>query len=282
MSLKDFKRGLPQFCTITPVQYLEDYATQSSVHLVLAHIVDKDPVYADFYLGMSERGDRIIMDNGAFELGESYAPDKLIELGHRCGADAIVLPDYPNQDPFKTIDAAMKLAPSVKSEGFKAMFAPQAKIGDLDGWIESYTWAADSDLIDIIGMSILAIPNALPLIPKSYARVVMTELLHDRDIFAEHKFHHYLGLNAAPNVEIPSLILTNSLDSCDSSNPVWAGINGHQYNTVADSFLPISKKYLREVDFDYEWVDKDHIHDMIQYNLNITFDIFKNPLKYKN
>ena len=58
----------PQFCIITPTAYLHRYASQSSMHLVLAHLVDMDEEYANFY---AERGEFKIMDNGAFELGQS-------------------------------------------------------------------------------------------------------------------------------------------------------------------------------------------------------------------
>ena len=53
----------PSPCFITPTAYLEKYASQSNNHLCLAHIVDRDPVYADFYKKMSDRGDLVIMDN---------------------------------------------------------------------------------------------------------------------------------------------------------------------------------------------------------------------------
>lgn len=280
MSIENIKVNNPQFCVITPTAYLREYAVQSTVHLVLAHIVAENPVYASFYQEMSDRGDFIIMDNGAFELGQSLNPDKLIELGNKCGANVIVLPDYPNQASNKTIDAAKHWIPIITEAGFKTMFVPQSELGKTEDWINSYVWATNNQQIDLIGMSILGIPNALPHIPKSYARVVMTEILQDRGVFNNEKHHHYLGLNSAPNVELPSLILTGSLDSCDSSNPVWAAINGYQYNPTGDSFLPIHKKYLREVDFNYEWVNKQHIHDSIQYNLNTTFDIFNIPSFY--
>ena len=108
----------PQFCIITPTAYLERYAALSSMHLVLAHLVDTDEAYANFYAGRSEFK---IMDNGAFELGESYEPDKLIELGQKCNADAIVLPDYPFQSAQKTVDASTALIDPVKDAGFKTL-----------------------------------------------------------------------------------------------------------------------------------------------------------------
>lgn len=272
-----FRAEQPQFCIIAPTSYLDTYAVQSTTHLVLAHLVDSDPVYAAFYKARSDAGDRLIMDNSAFELLTPYAPDKLVELGNKCGAHAIVLPDYPFQPAQKTIDAAIKLIPQVKAAGFATFFVPQSEIGDLNDWIEAYRWADANPEIDIIGMSILGVPNALPHVPTQYARVVMSQILDDRDIISR-KHHHYLGLNAGPNVEIPTLLKMHMLDTCDSSNPVWMGLNGVRYNPTYSDWMGIQKKYIREVDFKEpfaNWDKKAHIHEAIQYNINLTLSLFK-------
>lgn len=262
----------PKFCIITPTAYLEQYASQSNMHLILAHLVDTDEAYANFYANRSST-ELKIMDNGAFELGESYNPEKLIELGIKCKADAIVLPDYPGQDPARTIEAAIEWAPMVKAAGFKTMFVPQSFVGDIDGWIEAYEWATiDNDLIDIIGMSILGIPNALPKIHRAYARVVMTAMLQNERIFAYDKHHHYLGLNSGPKLEIPTLINMNALDSCDSSNPVWAGICGSEYSENTDSYMTTSK-ISKHVEFDYPYVKDANVHRMIQKNIDLTLGL---------
>jgi len=260
----------PQFCIITPTAYLEQYASQSSMHLVLAHLVDTDEQYANFYAGRSEFK---IMDNGAFELGESYAPDKLIELAHKCKADAIVLPDYPFRESKHTVLAAKDLCFDVKQQGFKTMFVPQSKTGDIEDWIAAYTWAADNDDIDIIGMSILGVPNAIPHIHTSYARVVMTQILIERGLFNFDKYHHYLGLNAGPGLEMPSLIRMGVLDSCDSSGPVWAGLMGHEYSYTTDSLQSVSK-VKAHVQFDYPWTQDMATKDRIQKNVDMTLELF--------
>lgn len=265
----------PKFGIITPVQYLEKYASQSTFHLVLAHLVDTNDEYAAFYAEMSDRGDFIICDNGAFELGESYDPNKLIELAQKCKADAIVLPDYPFKHFSITIDAAKALMDEVKDAGFHTFFAPQSEVGDLEGWIRAYEWASGTPEIDIIGMSILAIPNALPHIPRAYARVVMTQMLVDRGIFDFNKYHHYLGLNAGPNLEIPPLLEMNALDSCDSSNPVWAGICGQMYSPMCDSFL-MTRKIDKHVDFNYPMSKSEFVHSAIQTNIDMTLSLFEN------
>jgi hypothetical protein len=263
----------PGFGIITPTAYLRRYAAQSHFHLVLAHLIDVDEEYTNFYAQMSDRGDFIIMDNGAFELGESYEPSKLIELGRRVKADAVVLPDYPGQDAERTINAAIRLSQQVKDAGFMTFFAPQSRLGATEEWIAAYRWGAENPDIDIIGMSILGIPNALPHIPRSYARVVMTQLLYDRGVFARDKYHHYLGLNAGPNLELPALIEMQALDSCDSSNPVWAGICGQMYTPMADSFL-MTRKIDKHVDFDYPMTSNEYVHSAIQTNIDMTLSLF--------
>jgi len=172
----------PNFCFITPIPLLEQFAIQSRKHLCLAHLVAKSPdMYGAFYKRMRERGDYIIMDNSAFELGASYNPTDLLRLGAICGANAIVLPDYPGQPWQKTVDAANQWIYYFKDAGFDTFFAPQSTKGDLAGWLESYEFGANNEGIDIIGMSILGIPNALPHIPAAYARVIMTQLLQTLD-----------------------------------------------------------------------------------------------------
>lgn len=267
---------LPQFCIIAPTAYLQQYAAQSRTHLVLAHLVNSDPVYAAFYKLRSNMGDRLIMDNSAFELGQSFSPDKLVDLGIKCGAHAIVLPDYPLQPAEKTVQAAIDILPQVKAAGFATAFVPQSLTNDLEDWIGAYEWAADHPDIDIICGSILGIPNALPHIPPQYARVVMATILKERDVHAD-KHHHWLGLNSGANVEIPALIKMRILDSCDSSNPTWCGVNGIRYNTTFSDWMGVQKKYLRDVDFNEPFADqckKAHIHEAIQYNINLTLGLF--------
>lgn len=272
------KTNKPAFCIIAPTQYLDAAAIRSSTHLVLAHIVDKDPVYAQFYARMSKAGHRIIMDNGAFELGHSYDPDKLFGLAEQCGAHAIVLPDYPFRPVHETIEAAKKYIPIFKQAGFQTFFVPQSEKGDFSDVKYGYEWAAGHPDIDIIGMSILTFPNALPNVHPAMARVVGTSLMINDNIFTGKKYHHYLGLIDAA-LEIPSLIRLGVVDSLDSSNPVWAAINGYRYNLDGASFLPVAKNKLPEVDFNYP-LKTDVLPD-VNHNIDVVFDMFFNAKSYR-
>lgn len=265
----------PSFCYIAPTAYL-DYTTASSTHLVLAHLVDRvdrNEVYSQFYRQRSDAGDFIMLDNSAYELKEPYSPNKLLELAGKCGAHAIVLPDYPFQPAQVTIDAAEKFAPIFKQAGLQNFFVPQSKAGDLEDWIAAYKWAANNDDIDIIGMSILGIPNALPNIDPAFARVVMTQILTERGVFNFDKHHHYLGLNSGPGLEIPSLLRMGVLDTIDSSGPVFAGITGHRYTTEADS-LQMVKKLKQPVDFSVPRSKDPMTHERIAHNIALTQNLF--------
>ena len=113
----------------------------------------------------------------------------------------------------------------------------------------------------------------MPHIPPAYARVVMTQLLIDRNIFNFEKHHHYLGLNAGPKLEIPPLLAMKALDTIDSSGPVWAAILNHRYSHETDSFQSVSKIKL-PVDFNISKskdADTDH---RILHNITLTRDLF--------
>lgn len=191
-------------------------------------------------------------------------------------ADAIVLPDYPFRQSQVTIDAAKLYAPIFKENGFKTFFVPQSERNDADDWVAAYDWAAngeDNELIDIIGISILGVPVAFGHLEPSYARVVAMEILKSRSIYNPNKHHHFLGLNAGPALEIPTLIRMGVLDTVDSSGPVWAGIQGHRYTPDADSFQAV-KKLTSPVDFHLPFTKDARTIERIQYNMNLTDSLF--------
>lgn len=265
----------PTPCFIAPTAYLDKFASQSTAHLTLAHLVhgNEGGQYVDFYRRMSDRGDLIMNDCSAFELGESFAPDLLIDTALALRASVQVLPDYPGQHPSKTIDSALANIDLYKSAGLKCFFVPQSQPGDLEGWIEAYRFAANHPDIDVIGMSILGIPNALPNVDRTIARVVMVSILQDRGLFAYNKHHHFLGLNGGPKVEVGSLLKMKALDTFDSSNAVWMGILGHRYAKNTDTYLGVSK-VSTHVNFDQPLSKDQTILDNIQHNIDLTNGLF--------
>lgn len=279
----------PSFCFIAPTDYLDfvynevqKHTQKRQTHLVLAHlIINGDQKYIDFYRARSEAGDLVICDNSAFELGGSVQPDQLIKAAQQVKAHSLVLPDYPGQDWHVTVDAAEQWVDKFVDAGLKPFFVPQSNKGDLEGWIQAYQYAATNEKIEVCGYSVLGIPNALPHVPRAYARVVMVEILKSRGVWTDRLHNHFLGCNAAPNVETVPLLLSGVLDSMDSSNPVWSGINGWAYDVDMVDYAPKRKAFLPHVDFGMKMnVANSFIDFLIAHNIAVTQDIFANPSKH--
>lgn len=231
-----------KFAHISPVSFMHLAESKSGINLVLAHLVG-DNEYTKFYRSSEKE---TIMDNSAFELGESFDPEKLIDLGHMVRANYLVLPDYPSQHFALTIDAAEKWIPKFKQAGFKTFFVPQSDKGDLNGYLQAWKWAIDNPDVDLIGCSILGAPNALGINDK-YLRMsarysILSMLSEKLDMDSLYKRVHMLGmLDTVREISLCKMF-EKYIYSWDSSAAVWAGMN---CETLADRY----SKFELPVDF---------------------------------
>jgi len=259
------------FCHIAPTQHLEGATFTNGAHLLLAHLVETDEEYANYYANLDD-GKVKIMDNSAFEMfkqgREMYPSDKLIEMGKRCNADVVVLSDYPKQDWTVTRDKAIEMIPEIKAAGFGTFYVPQSSLGDIDGLVQSFEWALDNPDIDLIGVSILACPVAFSLdeshdgvrndaykLQRFLARWKLFNLLNEKGLLFTNKAYkrfHCLGMTDGPN-EIELLNFSGFrpyIYSWDSSAAVWAGLNNITFDRSPSGL--IGGKFEREVDFEYK------------------------------
>lgn len=267
------------FCHISPTKHLNDFCSFQTHHLLLAHLVEEDKKYADFYRRARPQADTYILDNSAFEMykqgREMYPSDQLIEMGKLVGANYIVMSDYPNEPGSKTIKAAEQLAPKFREAGFRTFFVPQSEIGDIEDYIATFAWAASSPLVDYIGVSILGVPNAYGVerdnkLQRYVSRYHMMHELERRGILrlAERnsKNIHFLGMVDGPN-EI-DLCGEFQIDTWDSSAAIWAGLNNISFDSSPTGL--VDGKFEEEVDFNYGTVD------------NIKIELAKANIKYIN
>ena len=251
-----------KFCHIAPVAHL-DLVKDRSAHLTLAHLIDEGHQdYIDFY--KNEKFDINIMDNSAFELYKAqlpmFDPEKLVGLAQQVNATHIVLPDHPSHPSMVGIDDAKRYAPVFKEAGFGTFFVPQSDVLDLEDLITSFAWAASSPLIDYIGISILAVPNAYgceqnnPL-QRFVSRWKFMNELYDRNLLQlaaqNNKKIHFLGMVDGPN-EI-SLLRDFHIDTWDSSAGVWAGLNGLAFDHSPTGLT--NGKFEKHVDFQAKFED---------------------------
>jgi hypothetical protein len=275
-----------KFCHITPVDHLDLVKGRES-HLTLAHIVDgmegsEEQVkkYIEFYKAekkdaeMNGKPFLNIMDNSAFELYKNqlpmFDPEKLLDLAKKVDATHIVLPDHPAHPSMVTIDDARRYAPIFKQAGFGTFFVPQSDVGDLEDLCTAFAWGASSPLIDYIGISILAVPNAYncekgnPL-QRFHARWKFMNELYDRNLLQlaaqNGKKIHFLGMVDGPN-EI-SLVRDFHIDTWDSSAGVWAGLNGIPFDQSPTGLG--NGKFEKHVDFEANFEDTSMAKNNMNY-----------------
>ena len=273
---------LINFCHISPTAHLAKYTQSNGAHLILAHLVEEDPEYRDYYANLND-GKYKIMDNSAFEMfklgREMYESDKLIEMGTACKADCIVLSDYPKQNSQRTVNAAKTLIPQFKAAGFDTFFVPQSELGDMYDYINCVEWALNHQDIDLIGISILGAPIACGVDESTFeggkrsdaykmqrylSRLAVFRELEKRNLLgplAQKRFH-CLGMVDGPK-EVDLLREYHKyIFSWDSSAAVWAGINGLVFDESPTGL--INGKFELEVDFSST---QEHNHTAVFNNI---------------
>lgn len=267
---------MTKMCHITPTKYMQLFTANRSHHLVLAHLIEQDQEYADWYAKLSHNKDTtIIMDNSGFEMYKQgkpmYPSDKLLEMATKVHANYIVMSDYPGEPAYKTIDAAMSLAPTLHAAGFGTFFVPQAEVGNIDGVLDSFEWASDAAEVDYIGVSILTAPNMFGVevgnnLQRFLSRWKLMQLLERRGILDKivesGKRVHFLGMVDGPNEIILMDRWLHIIDTWDSSAAVWAGLNDIAFDQSPTGL--INGKYEVEVDFDHSSATIDQIAKAMQ------------------
>ena len=271
------------FCHISPTHYLKEYTSRNGAHLLLAHLVEEDPNYRDYYANLND-GKYKIMDNSAFEmfkLGKPmYESSKLIEMGRACNANCIVMSDYPKEHSKRTVDAAKKLMPTFKDAGFDTFFVPQSELGDMSDLVNAIEWALYQEDVDLIGMSILAAPIACGVnetvfedgrrddaykMQRYLSRLEVFRQLEKRNLLSSKAINrfHCLGMVDGPK-EIDLLRDYHQyIFSWDSSAAVWAGINGIRFDSSPTGLR--QGKFEKEVDFEY---NQSHSSLDVYYNID--------------
>lgn len=109
----------------------------SKTHMAIAPwVYQRDKRYVDFYRSRAEAGDYVILDNGAFETGQSIVAKDLIEVAESIGAKEIVVPDV-FRDRKKSTKLTISSYKKLKDNfGGNLMIVPQG--ADEADWIEAF------------------------------------------------------------------------------------------------------------------------------------------------
>lgn len=282
------------FCHIVPNAYLQ-YVARRPVHLLLAHLIEENEQYRNFYQTLKEINPSVFyhVDNSAFEMYKRglpmYDSDKLIEMASLVKGDSIVMSDYPKQPGIKTIESAMKLIPKIKEAGFRTFFCPQSQLGDIDDLLQGFKWALNNPRVDYIGVSILSCPIALGVNESSHGKGARDEtyrmqrflsrwrvftLLEERGLLVKaDKRFHCLGMTDGPHEVELLKRYRNTIFSWDSSSAVWHGIHGIRYDQSPTGLR--QGKYEEEVDFDIAKTEDINKIETALYNMRVIDEMCK-------
>lgn len=265
---------MTDFAHITPTAYLDLFASGRPFHLTLAHLVEQDEAYASWYASRDTSRSIMpyinIMDNSAFEMYKQgrpmYETDKLIPMAEKIKADYVVMSDYPGEHYMKTVNKAKEMAPELREAGFGTFFVPQGEEGSVEQLLDSFDWASESEHVDYIGVSILAVPLAFGVekdnkLQRFLSRWKFMDLLYKEGILTKivenGKKIHFLGMVDGPNeIELMGEYI-HYINTWDSSAAVWAGICGIYFDNSPSGL--INGKNEIEVDFDHKGADNKQL-----------------------
>lgn len=141
--MKEFK-----IAQIVPVPHL-DQIKNNHYHMCLAHLVEQNLEYSNFYRQMSDEGKFVLMDNGAAE-GSQLSVNELLTMYEVINPTEIVLPDTLN-DCVDTLRKTLDFIHKYKVLPYRFMGVPQGK--DFDEWCACVEVMLREPRINSIGVS---------------------------------------------------------------------------------------------------------------------------------
>ena len=179
--------------------------------------------------------------------------------------------DYPGEPAELTQNMAGQMAPKLRDAGFGTFFVPQSEEGNLQELIECFDWAAESEDVDYIGVSILAVPLAYGVekdnkLQRFLSRWKFMNELEKAGILDRIKYNmkkiHFLGMVDGPNeIQLVQEWLPY-ITSWDSSAAVWAGMCNISFDNSPTGL--IDGKNEIEVDFSHRDVDNTKLRKAME------------------
>jgi len=244
---------------ITPTSYINKYGEEADFTLALSHLIDLDHIneYEEAIVNLNKP---IYIDNGTFENGIPENVEDVLKKARRIKAEYYVAPDYL-YDWKKTED---NIQPKCE---IKQMVVCQAKTKEQ--YLKFYKQLCEDDRVDLIGLSILAIPHVYKL-PITESRVELMKDLLEMDV--EHKDCHLLGLGSSMKDVVFAKNNCPWIKSNDSSCCFQTGL----HNKRLTNNLEVPGGKVKEmVNFELKEITKEQ-EENIDYNVNICKKLIQN------
>lgn len=224
-----------------PLELLEESQFFNDYDYCLLHLTYTCPEYKEYYRQAALRGRDVLLDNSLFELGDALSGKELAQGILDLRPTQYVVPDSLNNcditiERFKAFKRDFPTLPG------KAIGAVQGST--LEELVECYEFMsryADKIAIpfDSLGFTSLY-RSSDPLETYCKGRPLFIKYLVDNGLWNYQKPHHLLGCSYAKEFDQP-LYRELNIESCDTSNPVVAGIKGLRYNEFGLSVKPAER-----------------------------------------
>lgn len=247
---------------IAPKKLMGQFSSRGDIQLTLSHLLD-DPEYE---IETKKLELPIRLDNGLFENGHPEKIESVIEKAQRIGATHFFAPDVMFNRK-KTEANARKAIKLAKGTGLKVAAVVQAD--NSKDFIESYQTFVNMKGIDLIGLSILSIPESFHELTETYDIMInRRRCLQELNHLEEHKDSHLLGAGSSYADMRYASLYCPWVVSHDSSSAVWNAIQGHRINPITLEVMGGKTKV--PVDFDWNEELTPEMEALIEDNISVV------------
>lgn len=257
---------------ICSTAYIEKYQTQGDFVLALAHLIDKNK-QNNYEKAILSTKLPIILDNSLFEKHEPEGIDSLITKALKIKAESFFAPDYlfnrkETEKSFENTYYCMQKRQV--TDTLKVNVVIQAN--NIKDYTESYKKFATDPRVNLIGLSILSIPESFK--EETGTSDITTnriECIKQLNKLKTHKNSHLLGLGNSIKDLIYAKETASWIVSNDSSSMFWNAIQGKKL--LSDGRIEGGKTD-KVVDFNFNSATKKQL-DLVQENITLCKKLLK-------
>ena len=263
----------------SPISILDLSKEYNDYEYCLVHLIDQYPAYYKHYKNAREVYDReVLLDNSIFELGKAFDSDKFLAAAIDLKPNMFIVPDVL-EDSMRTQQSFTDWELLGRTQQIKDVCTTKA-IGAVQGktWqelIDCYKFM--SDRADMIAISFdfsyyeVTGEGRTKLDKWCSGRKRFISQLIERGIWDWSKPHHLLGCSLAKEFRYYVDNNIHNIVSCDTSNPIVAGIHNIKYD--ADYGLPFKPSTKLADLIDHTFTDEQLM--IARYNV----DMFKRIIR---
>lgn len=215
----------------SPITILQDSKSYNDYDYALVHLFTSHPNYYEFFKQSLLEGRQVLLDNSIFELGKAFDADQYAKYVKELTPSFYIVPDVL-EDGYATVKSFSDFVGKYPD-------LPGLKIGAVQGRtydeiVDCYKYMSEySDYVAIsfdFSYYLISGRGKNKLERWCYGRQKLIKDLIDDGVWNWSKPHHLLGCSLAKEFRYYVDEEITNIRSCDTSNPVVAGIKGLRYN----------------------------------------------------